>query len=99
MFSWRREAPVDKELEELRESIFEELKVAETTDENYPQMLAALEKVYAIRARSRKPRAKPDTWLMAGAHVVGILAIIMFERKNPWTTKALNQGSFTKLQR
>jgi hypothetical protein len=94
--AWRK--PKDQTLEKLKEQISKEMFEGSPTDEEYPQMMSMLERVAAMKARSKRPRAKPDTWIMAGAHVLGILVIVIYEQKHAWSSKAPFNG-FTKLFR
>lgn len=68
--------------------ILNEMEVYGPDSPEYPILLAQLEKVMEIRASKDKRRITPDTLVLAGANVLGILIIVAYEHAHVITSKA-----------
>ena len=56
----------------------------------YAKILAHVEKLHRMKEEGKPDSVKKDTWVLAGANLVGILLIINHEHLNPITTKAMS---------
>jgi hypothetical protein len=56
----------------------------------YPQLRKELSKLYALRDKIKsKKRVSPDTLLLVGGNLLGIVIIVAYEHTHVITTKAL----------
>lgn len=57
--------------------------------QEYPQLLAYLERLTTVRDNHRKPKINPDTFVIVGGNLLGILIIVAYEQKHVIVSKAL----------
>lgn len=57
------------------------------TDE-YPKLIAHLEKLHKMKAEKRPPRVSRDTVMIVLGNLVGILIIVIYEEKHVISSKA-----------
>lgn len=68
----------------------EELQVHEVTSEEYATVLERLGKLHKMRQDEKPNRVSPDTAVLAGANILGIMMILRHESLNVITSKALS---------
>lgn len=61
----------------------------EDTDD-YATMLNRLERLYKLKEKNAPKRISPDTMLIVGGNLFGILVIVYFEQAHVLTSKALS---------
>lgn len=66
------------------------MKDLEKTDEKYGKLLEHVTKLHKLKAEETPKKVNPDTVLIVSANIVGILAILNYERLHPITSKAMN---------
>lgn len=71
------------------DQILLEMKDHTSDSKEYAQMVDQLDKLYKIKAATAPDRVSLDTLVAVGGNLLGILAILNFERVNVITTKAL----------
>ncbi len=76
--------PVEKEIDKL----FSNLRIAQPDSEEYATTLDRIAKLHKLKADSQPPRVSPDTLVLAGVNLLGIVMILSHERLNVITTKA-----------
>ena len=67
-------------------------KLADTleTSNEFDILTTQLSKLYKLKESNSQKRVSPDTMLMAGANLLGILMIVGHERANVVTSKAMS---------
>lgn len=83
------------DLTQVYEQLFAKLKELDPTTTDYAHVIDQLDKLTKMTPK-KEPFVKPEVLVAAGANLVGILAILNFERLNPLTSKAL--GFVTKIR-
>lgn len=82
----QRKTLVDKELDRL----FSDLRDKEIDSEEYAAILDRIVKLHKLQAEEKPPRVSPDTLVLAGTNILGIIIILSYERLNIITTKAMS---------
>lgn len=59
--------------------------------EEYATCLNRLERLYKLKEKHSKKRISPETWLMVGANLAGIIIIVAYEHGHALTSRAINQ--------
>ena len=77
---------VDKELDRL----FSELRSLMIDSEEYAATLDRIVKLHKLQAEEKPKRVSPDTLILAGTNLLGIIIILKFEQLNIITTKAMS---------
>lgn len=77
--------PLDAAIADL----FEEMKVVTSDDDEYIAAVTQLTELYKLRELTKPKSISPDVVLTVAGNLVGILAILHFERVNVITSKAL----------
>lgn len=82
----------DERLEEAIETILIEMAECESDSDEYLELLDRLQRLYAIRQNTNKPRKSisPDTALTVAGNLAGIALIVNYEKLNVVTSKAMN---------
>lgn len=86
--------PKDDNLTKEIDRVFKQMQDYDPGTAQYAACSEQLDKLYKVRATSMANRVKPDTWLMAASNLLGIGAILGYEKANVLTSKAL--GFVTK---
>lgn len=68
-----------------------DLQNTDPDSKEYAKKVKLLEKLYAIRSKNAPKGVSPDTWLVVGANLLGIVIIVAYEHGHVLTSKALNQ--------
>ena len=79
----------DPKLDEAIDSIYSDLAGFTSETEEYGRMTDQLTKLYAIKNERNSRRVSPDTAVVVGANIAGILLILNHERLGIVTSKAL----------
>jgi len=58
--------------------------------EAYATCLNRLERLYKLKEKHSKRAVNPDTWVIAGANLLGILVIVAYEHGHVIGSRALN---------
>lgn len=58
--------------------------------EMYTLMLSQLERLYKLKEKHSPKRIDPNTWLVVGGNLAGILIIVSYEHGRVITSKALS---------
>lgn len=67
-----------------------EMRDAETDSEEYSKMVDQLDQLNTMKLEEKKHRVSPDTWVIVGGNLLGILSIVAYEHAHVVTTKALS---------
>lgn len=76
-------------LEEEVDRLLTELGALQPESEEYQTVSKQLETLYKLRPIKRAERVPVETWMAVAGNLAGIAAIIVFERSNVLTSKAL----------
>lgn len=71
--------------------LMNDMKTHDGDSEEYATMLNRLERLQKLKEKNTPRRFTPDTLLIVGGNLVGILIIVMYEHKNVITSKAMSQ--------
>ena len=88
MFS--KKAKEKTELDKAIDSVLEEMSALTADSEEYAKDVKQLAELYKIRAGERREQVSINTVLSVGGSLLGIGMIILFERNNVVTSKALS---------
>lgn len=72
------------------EAIFAEMDLTAPDSEEYPKLLASLERLKKIKAEERKDRISRDTLAIVIGNLLGILLIVAYEHSHVITSRAYN---------
>jgi hypothetical protein len=75
-------------LDEIIKRILLEMEVYGPESDEFPSLLAYLERLEKIKTEKRRPRISLDTLVISGANILGIVLIISYEQKHVLVTKA-----------
>lgn len=70
--------------------VLEDLSTLRTDSKEYADMLNVLERLYKLRGEEKPQRMKPDTLLLVGGNLLGILLVLNYEKLDTITSKALS---------
>jgi hypothetical protein len=84
-----RKSDIEVKLNEEIQAALDALEGHDKTSEEYGAIVDRISKLHKLKAEERPKRISPDTALVVGANVFGILAIIQHERFHVISTKAL----------
>jgi threonine dehydrogenase-like Zn-dependent dehydrogenase len=79
-------AQLDAEIRELLDKLNE---ISDKTSDDYGAILERISKLHKLKAEESPKRISPDTALVVGANLVGILAIVHHEHAHAITSKAI----------
>jgi hypothetical protein len=85
MFAKKKDAetPLDKVIEDATRWL-------DPNSADYMKSIEALERLYKLKKQETESRISPDTKLIVAANLAGILMILIYERANVLTSKAMN---------
>lgn len=83
------QSKTDQELEKKMNSLLSKLDEQTPDTPEYDAILTAIEKIQKIRTLSQADRVSKDALLTVGANLLGIVAILSFERTHVIASKAL----------
>lgn len=89
MFS-RKKTQEQTELDLAIEDLERNMQYKEPDSDEYGTMLNRLERLKKLQTNHSSKQINPDTLLIVGGNLVGILIIVMHERANVITSKALS---------
>lgn len=61
------------------------------SSEEYSDLMTYLERLEELKAKERREPVSFDTFVIAGANLLGILVIVAYEQKHVMTSKAFTQ--------
>lgn len=98
MFTLRKSVSAPSKLDETIENLLSDMAGYEVHSEEYTKACENLKVLYEAKASLPKPESvSPDTFANVVANLVGIVAILGYEKKNIITSKALSFVTKTKL--
>lgn len=86
MFEPRTKTHVEREIDRL----FAELKDHDIDSEKYGAILDRISKLHKLRQEEKPQKISPDTLLIAGINLLGIVMILKHEELNVITTRAMS---------
>lgn len=86
----------EKYLDELIERVVDDMHMFGPESEEYPKLVAHLERLHKMKADKKPSRVSPDTLAIVLGNLVGILIIVMYEEKHVITSKAFTMATKTK---
>lgn len=81
--------PTDHQLQAAIDRIYSELNNFDPDSDEYAKHVSQLSKLYALKENPSDKRVSPDTWVTAGAYLLGIIVIVGYERTHVVTSKAM----------
>jgi hypothetical protein len=84
-----RKPPTKTGLDENIELQYDKLKTLQSESKEYAQVVKQIQKLHAMRQAEKPPVVDPNTLLMIGANITGIILIVGHERMHLVTSKAL----------
>ncbi len=79
--------PVDT----LIESVQIEMRLVGVYSDEYPKLMAYLERLNEVKAKERRDPVSRDTVALVVGNLMGILLIVAYEQKHVMSTKGFNQ--------
>lgn len=67
-----------------------DMKTRDGDSEEYATMLNRLERLMKLKEKNSPKQINPDTWLIVGGNLAGILIIVSYEHGRVITSKALS---------
>ncbi len=86
-FRNEKTTPVD----DLIESILDEMRLVGVDSDEYPKLMAYLERLYEVKANERPNPVSRDTVALVAGNLMGILLIIAYEQKHIMSSKGFSQ--------
>jgi hypothetical protein len=78
-------------LETLTTDILNEMDEKGPLSDDYPGLLAYLERIHEVKAKERRNPVSLDTIALVAGNLLGILIIVAYEQKHVITSKGLPQ--------
>lgn len=79
----------NESLDFLIQALEKEMELTDPTGEDYPKLLEQYEKLTRLRREGAKSSIDPNTVIVAAGNLLGILAMLNFEKLGVITSKAL----------
>lgn len=76
-------------IDRLIAQVVHDMELTPAGSTEYAALLAQLDQLYKTRAQLAKPSITPDTMLIVGGNILGILVIVSYEHLHVITSKAL----------
>lgn len=87
---WKKE-PEETELDRAITALELEIRDAvDKTTKEYAKRIKNLERLYLLRSKNAPAGINPDTYLIVGGNLAGILIIVIYEHGHVIASKALN---------
>lgn len=68
-----------------------DMKSMDGDSEEYVTCMNRLERLYKLKEKNAPRRINPDTWLIVGGNLAGILIIVVYEHGHVIASKAMSQ--------
>lgn len=81
------QATLDATITEL----MNDMKSMDGDSEEYATCMNRLERLYKLKEKNAPRRINPDTWLIVGGNLAGILIIVVYEHGHVIASKAMSQ--------
>lgn len=78
-------------LDSLIDSVLDEMHASGVNSEEYPKLMAYLERLHKVKAQERRDPVSRDTLALIGGNLLGILMIVAYEQKHVMTSKGFTQ--------
>lgn len=78
-------------LDPLIDAVLKEMQSIGVNSEEYPKLMAYLERLYEIKAHDRQDPVSRDTLALIAGNLMGILLIVAYEQKHVMTSKGFSQ--------
>jgi hypothetical protein len=76
-------------LDEHISDILDKMKMYGPDNEEYPRLIEQLERLNKLKCKERRFKFSPDTMLIVGGNLIGILIIVAYEQKHVIVSKGL----------
>lgn len=86
----------EDKVDALIDRVIEDMEMFGPDSEEYPKLIANLEKLYKLRAEKKPSRVSPDTLAIVMGNLLGILIIVAYEEKHVITSKAFTMATNRK---
>lgn len=83
---WKNDTSI---YDEQIEMVLTEMRMHGPDSEEYPKLIRHLKELQELKAKP-KFRINPDTLLIVGGNLLGILIIVAYEQTHPMVSKGLN---------
>jgi hypothetical protein len=87
IFEKEKATPVDA----LIDAVLEEMHQVGVQADEYPKLMAYLERLHEVKAKQRRDPVSRDTLALIGGNLLGILLIVAYEQKHVMTSKGFTQ--------
>ena len=78
-------------IDSLIDSVLEEMHRVGVNSDDYPKLLAYLERLHEINAKEKQDPVSRDTLALIFGNLTGILLIVAYEQKHVMTSKGFGQ--------
>jgi hypothetical protein len=83
----------EDKVDALINRVIEDMEMFGPDSEEYPKLIANLEKLHKLKADKKPSRVSPDTIAIIAGNLLGILIIVAYEEKHVITSKAFTMAT------
>ena len=83
----RKKDPLDKHIEMLQQEMY----LQQLSGEEYKKLMERMERLYKLKAETRRKPVSNDTLALVFGNLAGILLIVAYEQKHVMSSKGLTQ--------
>jgi len=88
----RKQTYEDMSLQASAQTLLDKMANVGPDSDEFPELMTRYERIEAQRKSTKKAwSVSPDTLVIAAANIIGIVIVVVYEKKDVWTTKAFNQ--------
>lgn len=80
----------DEQLDRTITQLLADMQTISGDSEEYPKMMNQLERLHKLKATNARKSLDPNTLILVGGNLLGILVIVLHERASVITSKAIN---------
>lgn len=81
----------EEPLDELINEVLSQMNTLGPDSDEYPRLMAYLERLHELKAKSRRDPVSSDTLALIAGNLMGILLIVAYEQKHVMTSKGFTQ--------
>lgn len=78
-------------LNDLIDEVLTQMNTLGPDADEYPKLMAYLERLHELKAKSQRDRVSSDTLALIAGNLAGILLIVAYEQKHVMTSKGFTQ--------
>lgn len=85
------------QIQEVIDKVLSEMEYEDPGTDKYRELTEQLGKLYEIKSKTKDRLFSPDTILIVGANLLGLILVLTYERANIITSKAFGMILRTRL--